>query len=160
MLPVRADHSGEVTLSWFRLYKSQKKGTFPKIACEPVADSIAAGARLPGNAARAAALLRVHPVSSDLFFRCHRALLCSLAAVDALLKDSIQAALAITDQWSLESSLLMGHSQDFTALRRAEQLYVVERNKTLRVFEQTAPTNVEPIPDDIQAEINELRAKR
>jgi hypothetical protein len=81
-------------------------------------------------------------------------------AVEALLKTSIQAALAITDQWSLESCLLMGHAQDSTALRRAETLYVVERNKTLRLFEQTAPNNLEPIPDDIKAEINELRAKR
>ena len=79
-------------------------------------------------------------------------------AVEAQLKTSIQAALAITDQRLLE--LLMWHAQDFTALGRAETLYVVERKKTLRLFEQTASNNLEPIPEDIKAEINGLRAKR
>ena len=83
--------------------------------------------------------------------------------VEATLKASTLAVLAITRQKTLELPLLMGHAQDLAALMKAETLYAAEEGKTWRLFEQTAPTNPEPrmsgIPDDIQAEINELSAK-
>jgi hypothetical protein len=83
--------------------------------------------------------------------------------VEAMLKASYRASIAITHQMSLELPLLLAHAEAFAALRRAENLYAAESDKTWLVFKQTAPTYPEPprfaITDDIEADLNELEAK-
>ena len=106
--------------------------------------------------------LKLHP--KDEFDPLKRELIAaSRDYVEATLRASTLAALAIAPQMTLELPLLMGHAQDLAALMKAEALYAAEKDKTWRLFEQTAPTNPEPrnvgIPDDIQAKINELSPK-
>jgi hypothetical protein len=82
--------------------------------------------------------------------------------VEAKLKASIKAAQAIIRQMTFELRLSLGHVEKLSALRMANSRYVAERNKTLLLFEQTAPTFPRPagaaISDDIQAEIDSLSA--
>ena len=54
----------------------------------------------------------------------------------------------------------LGHSEKLMALRMADSRYAAEQNKTLRLFEQTAPTFPRPpgAAIYIQAEIDRLSA--
>ena len=83
--------------------------------------------------------------------------------VEAMLKSSYRHSIAITRQMSLELPLLLAHAEELAALRKAENLYEAESEKTWLVFKQTAPTYPEPprsaVTDDIEAELNELKAK-
>ena len=83
--------------------------------------------------------------------------------VEAMLKASNRHSIAITYQMALELPLLLAHAEAFAALRRAEDLYAAESDKTWLVYKETAPTYPEPprsaITDDIEAELNELEAK-
>ena len=83
--------------------------------------------------------------------------------VEAMLKSSYRHSIAITHQMALELPLLLAHAEELAALRKAENLYEAESEKTWLVFKQTAPTYPEPprsaVTDDIEAELNELKAK-
>jgi hypothetical protein len=59
--------------------------------------------------------------------------------VGVLLNNYDPAAKVITDQMFLELPLLMGRAQDLAALQKAQALYGVERDKTMRIFKETAP---------------------
>ena len=63
------------------------------------------------------------------------------AAIEAMLKNSIIAAILIGDQVILELSLLMGHSEDYLALVKAQSRYREESNKACSVLKNTAPVN-------------------
>jgi hypothetical protein len=91
------------------------------------------------------------------------------AAIEATLNNSIIAAILIGDQVILELPLLMGHSEDFLALVKAQGRYREESNKACSVLESTAPVNptaratphaLEPrTAADLQKRIDELMAK-
>src|SRR5258705_11666330 len=63
------------------------------------------------------------------------------AAIEAALNNSIIAAILIGDQVLLELSLLMGHSEDYLALVKAQGRYREESNKACSVLKKTAPVN-------------------
>jgi hypothetical protein len=80
--------------------------------------------------------------------------------VEALLNNYDPAAKVITDQMLLEMPLLMGRAQDLAALQKAQALYGVERDKTRRIFKETAPPETpKSAPNDVEAEISEGNAK-
>ena len=63
------------------------------------------------------------------------------AAIEAMLNNSIIAAILIGDQVILELPLLMGHSEDYLALVKAQSRYREESNKACSVLKNTAPVN-------------------
>ena len=63
------------------------------------------------------------------------------AAIAAALNNSIIAAILIGDQVLLELSLLMGHSEDYVALVKAQGRYREESDKACSVLTNTAPVN-------------------
>jgi hypothetical protein len=63
------------------------------------------------------------------------------AAIEATLNNSIIAAILIGDQVLLELSLLMGHSEDYLALVKAQSRYREESDKACSVLTNTAPVN-------------------
>src|ERR1700694_4832990 len=63
------------------------------------------------------------------------------AAIEAMLNNSIIAAILIGDQVILELPLLMGHSEDYLALVKAQGRYREESNKACSVLKNTAPVN-------------------
>jgi hypothetical protein len=63
------------------------------------------------------------------------------AAIEATLNNSIIAAILIGDQVLLELSLLMGHSEDYLALVKAQSRYREECDKACSVLTNTAPVN-------------------
>ena len=63
------------------------------------------------------------------------------AAIEATLNKSIIAAILIGEQVLLELSLLMGHSEDYLALVKAQGRYREESNKACAVLKNTAPVN-------------------
>ena len=91
------------------------------------------------------------------------------AAIEAALNNSIIAARLIGERVLLELSLLMGHSEDYLALVKAQARYREESNKACSVLESTAPVNptaratphaLEPrTAADLQKRIDELIAK-
>jgi hypothetical protein len=63
------------------------------------------------------------------------------AAIEATLNNSIIAAILIGEQVILELPLLMGHSEDYLALVKAQGRYREESNKACAVLKNTAPVN-------------------
>jgi hypothetical protein len=63
------------------------------------------------------------------------------AAIEALLNTSLVSARLIGKQVLLELPLLMGHSEDYLALVKAQGRYREESNKACAVLENTAPVN-------------------
>jgi hypothetical protein len=63
------------------------------------------------------------------------------AAIEAALNNSVIAARLIGDQVILELPLLMGHSEDYLALVKAQGRYREESNKACSVLKNTAPVN-------------------
>ena len=63
------------------------------------------------------------------------------AAIEATLNKSIVAAILIGEQVILELPLLMGHSEDYLALVKAQGRYREESNKACAVLKNTAPVN-------------------
>jgi hypothetical protein len=63
------------------------------------------------------------------------------AAIEATLNSSIIKAILIGEQVILELSLLMGHSEDYLALVKAQGRYREESNKACAVLKNTAPVN-------------------
>ena len=66
------------------------------------------------------------------------------AAIEAALNNSIISARLIGEQVLLELSLLMGHSEDYLALVKAQSRYREESNKACFVLTNTAPLNPTP----------------
>ena len=91
------------------------------------------------------------------------------ALIEALLNGSLVSAILISEQMILELPLLMGHSEDYLALVKAQGRYREESNKACSVLESTAPVNptaratphaLEPrTAADLQKRIDELIAK-
>jgi cellobiose-specific phosphotransferase system component IIA len=88
------------------------------------------------------------------------------AAVEATLNNSIIAARLIGEQVLLELSLLMGHSEDYLALVKAQSRYREESNKACSVLKNTAPVNqtAPAAPPDLESRtpadrMKELMAK-
>ena len=91
------------------------------------------------------------------------------ASIEAALNSSMVTAILISEQMILELSLLMGHSEDFLALVKAQARYREESNKACSVLKNTAPVNQtapfapharEPrTAADLQKRIDELMAK-
>jgi len=91
------------------------------------------------------------------------------ASIEAALNSSMVTAILISEQMILELPLLMGHSEDYLALVKAQGRYREESNKTCSVLESTAPVNptaratphaLEPrTAADLQKRIDELIAK-
>lgn len=95
------------------------------------------------------------------------------AMFETALNTSTIAAILIHDQMIFELPLLMGHSEDFLALVKAQARYRAENNKACSILKKTAPVNppaaadaeaLEPgTPEDRQQSINkrfeELMAK-
>src|SRR6266403_2725834 len=63
------------------------------------------------------------------------------ASIEAALNTSLVAAILISEQMILELSLLMGHSEDYLALVKAQGRYREESNKACSVLKNTAPVN-------------------
>jgi hypothetical protein len=63
------------------------------------------------------------------------------AANEAALKSSLASARLIGEQVKLELPLLMGHSEDYLALVKAQGRYREESDKACSVLENTAPVN-------------------
>jgi hypothetical protein len=63
------------------------------------------------------------------------------AAIEALLNTSLVSARLIGERVLLELSLLMGHSEDYLALVKAQGRYREESNKACSVLTNTAPVN-------------------
>ena len=72
------------------------------------------------------------------------------ALIETALKTSAIAAILIYDQMMLELPLLMGHSEDFLALVKAQARYRAESSKACSVLKKTAPVN-QSAPADSQA---------
>jgi hypothetical protein len=72
------------------------------------------------------------------------------AFIETALKTSLVAAIAISDQMILEQPLLVGHSEDYSALVKAQARYREESNKACSVLKKTAPVN-QTAPADAQA---------
>jgi len=91
------------------------------------------------------------------------------ALIEALLNGSLVSAILISEQMILELPLLMGHSEDYLTLVKAQARYREESNKACSVLEKTAPVNQtataapqaqEPrTPVDRMKRIEELMAK-
>ena len=88
------------------------------------------------------------------------------AAVEALLKTSLVSARLIGKQVLLELPLLMGHSEDYLALVKAQGRYREESNKACSVLTNTAPVNqtAPAAPPDLESRtptdrMKELMAK-
>src|ERR1700694_2273929 len=87
-------------------------------------------------------------------------------AIEATLNNSIIAAILIGDQVILELPLLMGHSEDYLALVKAQGRYREESNKACSVLQNTAPVNqtAPAAPPDLESRtpadrMKELMAK-
>src|ERR1700688_5286546 len=63
------------------------------------------------------------------------------ALIEALLNGSLVSAILISEQMILELPLLMGHSEDYLALVKAQGRYREESNKACSVLTNTAPVN-------------------
>jgi hypothetical protein len=80
--------------------------------------------------------------------------------VEASLKASTLASIAIGDQMLLELPLLMGQFQDLLALNEAQNLYGAEKKNTRRILAKTAPPETpESAPNGVEAEISEGNTK-
>jgi hypothetical protein len=80
---------------------------------------------------------------------------------EATFKVSLEAASAITGRMLLEQPLLLGQGENLTSLHRAVTRYDAESNKTSVLFETALanPKTTSSYPEDIEAQINELKAK-
>jgi hypothetical protein len=88
------------------------------------------------------------------------------AAVEAFLNTSLVSARLIGEQVLLELPLLMGHSEDYLALVKAQGRYREESNKACAVLKNTAPVNqtAPAAPPDLESRtpadrMKELMAK-
>ena len=91
------------------------------------------------------------------------------ALIEAALNSSMVTAILISEQMILELPLLMGHSEDYLALVKAQGRYREESNKACAVLEKTAPVNqtapaapqapAPRTPVDRKKRIEELMAK-
>jgi hypothetical protein len=88
------------------------------------------------------------------------------AAIEAALNTSLVSARLIGEQVLLELSLLMGHSEDYLALVKAQGRYREESNKACSVLTNTAPVNQTapaaphaPDPRSLEDRVKELMAK-
>jgi hypothetical protein len=74
------------------------------------------------------------------------------AAIEATLNNSLVSARLIGERVLLELSLLMGHSEDYLALVKAQRRYREESNKACSVLTNTAPLNPTPAaPPDLES---------
>ena len=88
------------------------------------------------------------------------------AATEAALNTSLVSARLIGEQVLLELSLLMGHSEDYLALVKAQGRYREEIGKACSVLTNTAPVNQTapaaphaPDPRSLADQVKELMAK-
>lgn len=72
------------------------------------------------------------------------------ALIETALNTSTIAAILIYDQMMFELPLLMGHSEDFLTLVKAQARYRAESSKACSILQKTAPVN-QPAPADSQA---------
>jgi hypothetical protein len=63
------------------------------------------------------------------------------ALIEAALNSSVIKAILISEQMILELPLVMGHTEDFLALVKAQTRYRTESSKACSVLEKTAPVN-------------------
>jgi hypothetical protein len=64
--------------------------------------------------------------------------------IEAALKNSTIAAILIYDQMMFELPLLVGHSEDYLVLVKAQARYRAESNKACAALKKTAPINQPP----------------
>jgi hypothetical protein len=93
-------------------------------------------------------ILESHKGETDFLKR--ESLVAQRASIETAMNTSTIAAILIYDQMMLELPLLMGHSEDFLDLVRAQARYRAETSKACSVLNKTAPVN-QPAPADSQA---------